>query len=106
MQQDQVDGDEREELRILQTRPAERTLPEEPLVDLPPLAEIREAIAAIGLEPPVRSYVVALARATREQTMPALAQDVKIVPARLGDRAIVMGAAKMAWDRFAMHGES
>jgi MoxR-like ATPase len=57
--------DEREELRILQTQPAERTLPEEPLGDLPPLRELRDAIASIGLEAPVRSYVVSLARATR-----------------------------------------
>jgi len=57
--------DEHEEQRILQTRPSERTLPDEPLGDLPPLAELRDAIASIGLELPVRSYVVALARATR-----------------------------------------
>ena len=58
--------DEREELRILQTQPAERTLPGEPLADRPPLRELRDAIASIGLEQPVRAYVVALARATRD----------------------------------------
>jgi MoxR-like ATPase len=57
---------EREEQRILETRPADRTLPTEPLRDVPPLDELRDSIATIGLEAPVRSYVVALARATRE----------------------------------------
>jgi len=33
--------------------------------------------------------------------MPALAAKVEVVAARLGDHAIVMGAAKRAWDRFA-----
>ena len=58
--------DEREEERILEARPAQRAIPTEPLKDLPPLGEIRDAISAIGLEHPVRSYVIALARATRE----------------------------------------
>jgi len=40
------------------------------------------------------------AQAMRDQAMPILARDVRVVPARLGDRAIVMGAAKRAWDRF------
>ncbi|HJS27746.1 MAG TPA: MoxR family ATPase [Actinomycetota bacterium] len=58
--------DEREEHRILQTRPSERTLPSEALPERPPLEELRDSIAAIGLEQPVRAYVIALARATRE----------------------------------------
>ena len=47
--------DEREEDRILQTRPSERTLPDAALPELPPLRELRDAIAAIGLEQPVRT---------------------------------------------------
>jgi MoxR-like ATPase len=78
--------DEREEERILQTRPAERTLPREPLADLPPLAEIRDAIASIGLEPPVRSYVVALARATRDQPELAVGASPRAVE-QMGDAA-------------------
>jgi MoxR-like ATPase len=58
--------DRTQEERILQTRPADRELPTEALAERPPLEELGEAIAGIGLEPPVRSYVVSLARATRE----------------------------------------
>jgi MoxR-like ATPase len=58
--------DEREEHRILQTNPSERTMPSDPLPERPPLDELRASIAAIGLERPVRTYVVSLARATRE----------------------------------------
>ena len=58
--------DEREEHRILQTRPSERTMPTAGLPERPPLEELRDASAAIGLEQPVRGYIVGLARATRE----------------------------------------
>jgi MoxR-like ATPase len=78
--------DEREELRILQTQPSERTLPEEPLVDLPPLRELREAIASIGLEAPVRSYVVSLARATRDHTELSVGASPRAVE-QMGDAA-------------------
>jgi glucokinase len=40
------------------------------------------------------------AAAMAAQAMPALVSKVKVVPARLGDRAIVMGAAKRALDAF------
>ena len=40
------------------------------------------------------------ARAMQAQAMSALARNVKVVSARLGDHAIVMGAAKKAWDKF------
>jgi MoxR-like ATPase len=58
--------DEREEHRILQTRPSERTMPTEALPDRPQLEELRESIAAIGLEQPVRAYTIGIARATRD----------------------------------------
>jgi MoxR-like ATPase len=57
---------EREEERILMTKPSERTLPTEALTAAEPLRELRDLIAAIGLEQPVRRYIVELARATRD----------------------------------------
>jgi MoxR-like ATPase len=78
--------DEREELRILQTRPAERTLPREPLADRPPLRELRDAIASIGLEQPVRAYVVALARATRDHPELSVGASPRAVE-QMGDAA-------------------
>jgi MoxR-like ATPase len=78
--------DEREEERILQTRPAERTMPTEALADLPPLASLRDEIASIGLEPPVRSYVVALARATRDHPELSVGASPRAVE-QMGDAA-------------------
>lgn len=40
------------------------------------------------------------ARSLQVHAMPALARKVAVVPARLGDYAIPMGAAKRAWDKF------
>jgi MoxR-like ATPase len=57
---------EREEERILMTNPSERTLPTEALTAAEPLRDLRDLIAAIGLEHPVRRYIVELARATRD----------------------------------------
>jgi MoxR-like ATPase len=57
---------EREEERILMTKPSERTLPTEALTAAEPLRDLRDLIAAIGLEQPVRRYIVELARATRD----------------------------------------
>jgi len=78
--------DEREELRILQTQPAERTLPREPLADRPPLRELRDAIASIGLEQPVRAYVVALARASRNHPELSVGASPRAVE-QMGDAA-------------------
>jgi MoxR-like ATPase len=57
---------EREEERILMTKPSQRTLPTEALTAAEPLRELRDLIAEIGLEQPVRRYIVELARATRD----------------------------------------
>ena len=57
---------EREEERILMTKPSERTLPTEALTAAEPLRGLRDLIAEIGLEQPVRRYIVELARATRD----------------------------------------
>ncbi len=76
--------DEREEERILQGTPADRTLPTEPLPDLPALDELRESIAAIRLEHPVRGYIVALARATRDHPELAVGASPRAVE-QMGD---------------------
>jgi MoxR-like ATPase len=78
--------DEREEERILQTPPREREVPTEPLPELPALGELREAIAAVALEHPVRRYVVALARATRDHPELAVGASPRAVE-QMGDAA-------------------
>ena len=75
-----------QEERILQTAPADRVLPGGPLSDLPDLDELRERIATIGLEQPVRRYIVSLARATREQPELAVGASPRAVE-QLGDAA-------------------
>jgi MoxR-like ATPase len=78
--------DEREEERILQTAPSERTLPTGALADLPALDDLREDVASIGLEQPVRRYVVALVRATREHPELAVGASPRAVE-QMGDAA-------------------
>jgi MoxR-like ATPase len=78
--------DEREEERILQTPAAGRALPSDALADLPSLEGIRGQIDAIGLEHPVRSYVVALARATRDHPELAVGASPRAVE-QMGDAA-------------------
>jgi MoxR-like ATPase len=76
--------DEREEERILQTRPSDRLMPTDPLPELPPLDRLREEIAAIRLEHPVRTYIVALARATRDHPELAVGASPRAVE-QMGD---------------------
>jgi MoxR-like ATPase len=78
--------DEREEERILLTRPADRTLPSGPLSELPSLDALREDVASIGLEHPVRRYIVALARATRAHPDLAVGASPRAVE-QMGDAA-------------------
>jgi MoxR-like ATPase len=77
---------EREEERILLTHPSERVLPDAPLADLPALGDLREDAARIGLEHPVRRYVVELARATREHPELAVGASPRAVE-QMGDAA-------------------
>ena len=78
--------DEREEHRILQTRPSERTLPTDALPDRPPLEELRDSIAAIGLEQPVRAYAIGIARATRDHPELSVGASPRAVE-QMGDAA-------------------
>jgi glucokinase len=57
-----------------------------------------------GLAEALARYLVPEAdRGMRETAMPALSRNVKVVAAKLGDYAVAMGAAKMAWDRLTPH---
>jgi len=78
--------DEREEERILQTQPAERTMPDAPLPDRPDLDELRALIGAVRLEHPVRLYIVSLARATREHPELAVGASPRAIE-QMGDAA-------------------
>ena len=77
---------EREEERILLTHPSERVLPDTALPGLPALDALREAAARIGLEHPVRRYVVELARATRDHPELAVGASPRAVE-QMGDAA-------------------
>ncbi|OFW78790.1 MAG: AAA family ATPase [Actinobacteria bacterium RBG_19FT_COMBO_70_19] len=77
---------EREEERILLTHPSERVLPDTALPGLPALDGLREAAARIGLEHPVRRYVVELARATRDHPELAVGASPRAVE-QMGDAA-------------------
>ncbi|HEU4355645.1 MAG TPA: MoxR family ATPase, partial [Actinomycetota bacterium] len=77
---------EREEERILLTHPSERVLPDSALPDLPTLDGLGEDAARIGLEHPVRRYIVELARATRDHPELAVGASPRAVE-QMGDAA-------------------
>jgi MoxR-like ATPase len=78
--------DRREEERILLTGPADRVLPTDAITDARLLGELGREIAAIGLEHPVRSYIVELARATRDHPELAVGASPRAVE-QMGDAA-------------------
>jgi MoxR-like ATPase len=57
---------EEEEERILTAGREQRTLPSSPLPDAPDLVDLRRLVEQVRIEQPVRHYIVAIARATRE----------------------------------------
>jgi MoxR-like ATPase len=77
---------ENEEERILTTPLGERTIPTEPLADVPALANLRRSVAEVRMEHPVRQYVIALARATREHPELAVGVSPRAVE-QMGDAA-------------------
>jgi MoxR-like ATPase len=58
--------DERDEERILTVGREGRIVPSTPLADVPDLPGLRRLVEGVRLEQPVRRYIVALARATRD----------------------------------------
>jgi MoxR-like ATPase len=77
---------EGEEERILTTRSEERGIPSEPLADLPALADLQRSVGDVRMEHPVRRYVIALARATREHPELAVGVSPRAVE-QMGDAA-------------------
>jgi MoxR-like ATPase len=78
--------DETQEERILLTTPDDRVLPSEPLIDVPSVAELRELVARIALEHPVRRYIVEIASATRDHPELAVGASPRAVE-QIGDAA-------------------
>jgi MoxR-like ATPase len=58
--------DEQDEERILSGGPERRGLPQTALAEAPDLSALKREAERVRIEAPVRSYVIALARATRE----------------------------------------
>jgi MoxR-like ATPase len=58
--------DERQEERILTVTREARGMSATPAPQAPDIAALRSAVAGVRIEPPVRTYIVALARATRD----------------------------------------
>jgi MoxR-like ATPase len=77
---------EPEEERILATRPEDRVLPTSALADLPSMAELRTLVGDVRMEPPVRRYVVEIARATRVHPELAVGVSPRAVE-QMGDAA-------------------
>jgi MoxR-like ATPase len=77
---------ESEEERILATRPEDRVLPDSALIDLPSVAELRALVGAVRMEPPIRRYVVEIARATRVHPELAVGVSPRAVE-QMGDAA-------------------
>ncbi len=78
--------DRREEERILLTGPADRVLPDTAIADATLLRQLGDEIAAIGLEHPVRAYIVELARATRDHPELAVGVSPRAIE-QMGDAA-------------------
>ncbi len=77
---------EKEEERILMTPPENRVIPDRSLPDVPDLGAMAKAVSSVRLEHEVRSYVIALARATREHPELAVGASPRAVE-QLGDAA-------------------
>jgi MoxR-like ATPase len=57
---------EEQEQRILESGRASRSIPTEPMPDVPSVEELRGLVEEVRMEAPVRRYVVEMARATRD----------------------------------------
>jgi MoxR-like ATPase len=77
---------EEQEERILTTSPAQRRLPTEPLEGVPAIRDLQDLVAGVALEHPVRRYIVALARATRDHPELSVGASPRAVE-QMGDAA-------------------
>jgi MoxR-like ATPase len=85
---------EQQEQRILEVPRRDRSSTAEPLPDLPPVDELRDLVGAVRIEEPVRRYIVAIARATRDHPDVAVGASPRAVE-HMGDavraRALLEG---------------
>ena len=78
--------DEAQEERILMTTPAQRRAPTDALAGVPEIRDLQDLVAGVALEHPVRSYIVSLARATRDHPELSVGASPRAVE-QLGDAA-------------------
>ena len=81
--------DEDQEERILTATRAQRTLPSDPLPGVPAIRDLQDLVGGVGLEHPVRRYIVSIARATRDHPELAVGASPRAVEQ--------MGDASRAW---------
>jgi MoxR-like ATPase len=80
---------EDQEERILTATRAQRTLPSDPLPGVPAIRDLQDLVGGVGLEHPVRRYIVSIARATRDHPELAVGASPRAVEQ--------MGDASRAW---------
>jgi len=78
--------DEDQEERILTATRAQRTLPTDPLPGVPAIRDLQDLVGGVGLEHPVRRYIVSIARATRDHPELAVGASPRAVE-QMGDAA-------------------
>ncbi len=77
---------EDQEERILTASRAQRTLPTDPLPGVPAIRDLQDLVGGVGLEHPVRRYIVSIARATRDHPELAVGASPRAVE-QMGDAA-------------------
>ena len=77
---------EEQEERILTATRAQRTLPTDALPGVPAIRDLQDLVGGVGLEHPVRRYIVSLARATRDHPELAVGASPRAVE-QMGDAA-------------------
>ena len=78
--------DEEQEERILTATRAQRTLPTDALPGVPAIRDLQDLVGGVGLEHPVRRYIVSIARATRDHPELAVGASPRAVE-QMGDAA-------------------
>ena len=77
---------EEQEERILTATRAQRTLPTDALPGVPAIRDLQDLVGGVGLEHPVRRYIVSIARATRDHPELAVGASPRAVE-QMGDAA-------------------